>query len=310
MTLQELRFMIALAREKHFRKASDACFVSQPTLSIAIRKLEEDLGTILFERNKNDVRITPAGQDILERAKRVLAEVEGIKQAAEFDKDQLKGTFKLGAIYTVGPYLLPPLIMSLHKLAPQMPVEIQEDYTANLREKLLAGELDAIIISLPFSGGGLVTRVLYKESFVVLMPIDHPLIKYKSIPEKALSDHNLLMLGEGHCFRDQIISSCPMCFTSSKSGLGVSWRTVEGGSLETIRHMVASGMGITILPSTAASVGQYYQNMLAIRPLKAASPSRSVALAWRNSYPRVKAIEMVLTAVAKSSLSAIIKQKI
>ncbi|HLB58113.1 MAG TPA: hydrogen peroxide-inducible genes activator [Gammaproteobacteria bacterium] len=306
MTLQELRFIIALAREKHFGKASESCFVSQPTLSIAVRKLEEELNVILFERDKNDVRITPLGKDILERAKRVLAEVDGIKQIAEFDKDQLNGTFKLGAIYTVGPYLLPPLITALHKLVPQMPIEIQEDYTANLREKLSAGELDAILISLPFTEKSVVTRTLYKEPFVVLMPADHPLTTYKMLPEKALSAYNILMLGEGHCFRDQIISSCPSCFTTSAARSKMKWHSVEGSSLETIRHMVASGMGLTILPVTAANTASYYQNRLVTRPLKASHPSRVIALAWRKNFPRIQAIETVLKAILQCHLPGVI----
>ena len=310
MTLQEFRFLVALAREKHFHKAAKACFVSQPTLSIAIRKLEKELGIELFERHNNVVRITSAGQDIVERAKRVLAEVEELKLVALSDKDQLNTVFKLGAIYTIGPYLLPPLITALHQLAPKMPIEIQENFTINLREKLLAGELDAIIISLPFGGPGIVTRTLYKEDFVVLMPGDHPLAKFKSIPEKSLSDYNVLMLGEGHCFRDQVISSCPRCFSDNKSMSGVNWRTVEGGSLETIRHMVASGMGLTILPRSAVSLTHYYENILTFRPLKAVSPSRTVALAWRHSFTRIKAIDAVLKAITNCKISEILKQKI
>lgn len=307
MTLQELRFLVALAKEKHFHKASQACFVSQPTLSIAIRKLENELGIELFERQKNAVRITAAGQDIVTRAKRVLAEVDEIKQVALSDKDQLSAIFKLGAIYTIGPYLLPPLIAALHHHVPQMTIEIQENFTANLREKLLAGELDAILISLPFSGPGIVTHTLYKEDFVVLMPKNHALAKLKSIPEKVLSDYNVLMLGEGHCFRDQVISSCPKCFNDTKSISGVNWRTVEGGSLETIRHMVASGMGLTILPSSAVGLNRYYENILTFRPLKALSPCRTVALAWRNSFTRIKAIDAVLKAIASCKIPAILK---
>lgn len=299
MTLQELRFIIALAREKHFRKASDACFVTQPTLSIAVRKIEKELGVTLFERYLNDVRITAVGEDIVLRAKRVLAEVDGIKQAAEFNKDQLKGVFKLGAIYTIGPYLLPPLVTALHKVLPQMPIEIHENYTANLREKLMAGELDAIIISLPFTVAGVVTKTLYKEPFDILMPADHPLTKYKWIPEKALKDYNILVLGEGHCFRDQVISSCPACFSHDNERLGIDWRTVEGGSLETIRHMVASGLGVTILPRSATYNGSYSTKMLVSRPLKGTNPHRVVAIAWRASFPRFKAIEMISRAAVE-----------
>lgn len=296
MTLQELKFIISLAQEKHFGNAARSCFVSQPTLSVAIQKLEKELNVALFERDKNEVRVTPIGKDIIERAKRVIAESEGIKQAAALDKDQLQGVFKLGVIYTIGPYLLPPLITTLHKLAPDMPIEIQEDYTANLREKLALGELDAIIISLPFSNPSFVTRPLYKEPFVVLMPAGHPLAHNDKVNQNELSDYNLLLLGEGHCFRDQIISSCPKCFSNNKS---TGWKTVAGSSLETIRHMVASNMGVTILPATAATSSHYRAGVLTTRPLKAAQPSRVVALAWRKSYPRTKAIDVILNAAER-----------
>lgn len=299
MTLQELRFIIALAREKHFRKAADACFVSQPTLSVAVQKLEKELDTVLFERYKNTVKITPSGKQIVELAKRALENVESIKQAAKTDKNQLTDTFKLGAIFTIGPYLFPPLITSLNKLAPEMPLEIQENYTANLREKLISGELDAIIISLPFTDPGIATHTLYEEPFVVLMPGDHPLAKHKTIHEKDLSHHNLLMLGEGHCFRDQVVSSCPLCFSTRNEKAKMHWQTVEGSSLETIRHMVASKMGLTILPKTAALSPAYQGDMLTVRPLRGATPSRSVALAWRKSFPRDKAIGAIIKCIIK-----------
>lgn len=302
MTLQELRFIVALAREKHFHKASAACFVSQPTLSIAIRKIEKELKVTLFERNKNDVHVTPVGEDIVLRAKRILSEVEGIKEAALSDRDHLKGSIKLGAIYTVGPYLLPALITELNSLAPDLSIEINEDYTANLRTKLLAGELDAILISYPFKVPGLFTRTLYKEPFEVLMPANHALARRKTVSDSALTEHNVLMLGEGHCFRDQMLASCPSCFSLDKTKPGIHWRTVEGGSLETIRHMVASGVGVTILPKTAANVGSYAPHMLTTRPLKSSLAKREVAIAWRASYPRFKVIDIISKAISDSEM--------
>ena len=183
-----------------------------------------------------------------------------------------------------------------------MPIEIQEDFTGNLKTKLNAGDLDAIIISLPFTVPGVITRELYKEPFVVLMPHDYPLAKHKIINEKMLSDHNVLLLGEGHCFRDQVISSCPLCFASPKARSGVNWRTVEGSSLETIRHMVAANMGLTILPKTAANTGPYRDSLLTSRPLKGTHPHRIVALAWRKTYPRLKAIDVLLKAASRCKL--------
>jgi LysR family hydrogen peroxide-inducible transcriptional activator len=304
MTLQELRFIVTLAREKHFGKASAACFVSQPTLSIAVRKLEDSLGVVLFERNKNDVRVTPIGERIIEQARRVLEEAEVLKHVAQSDQDQLTGTFKLGVIYTIGPYILPPLIKQLNKLAPTMPLEIREDFTGNLREKLRGGEVDAIVISLPFTEPGIITEVLYEEDFAVLMPENHPLTKFKNVNEKDLMKYNMLLLEERHCFRDQVISSCPSCFTAIKSRNELNWRTVEGSSLETVRHMVASGMGLTILPMTAATTDlcPYRDSFLTLRPLRGVAPRRSVALAWRKTFPRVKAVEMMLKAISHCDL--------
>jgi LysR family hydrogen peroxide-inducible transcriptional activator len=288
MTLQELRFIIALAREKHFRRAADACFVSQPTLSIAIQKLEKELGVTLFERDTNEIRITKIGEEIVERAKRIMCDVAEIKEIAANNEDN--ASLKLGAIYTIGPYVFPALIHSLQAIS-AMPIEIHEDYTVNLRKKLLNGELDAIIISLPLRGAGLVTKVLYEESFVVLMPKNHPLARCKTIDDKALSAHHILMLGEGHCFREQIMSACRACFTKSKN-----YHTVDNASLETIRHMVASGMGLTILPERASKISAY-ENMLITRPLQGKMQHRTVALAYRQSFPRVKALETLKQAL-------------
>jgi LysR family hydrogen peroxide-inducible transcriptional activator len=304
MTLQELRFVVSLARLKHFGLAAEACFVSQPTLSIAIRKLEQKLKIPLFERNKNEIKITPLGEKIVERAQQVLEQVNCIKQLAASEKDQLVGPFKLSAIYTIGPYLFPPLIMGLTALAPLMPLQIHEDFTANLKEKLKQGETDAIIVSTPFEDPSLVTKLLYTESFLVLMRTNHPLAQYEKLPEAALAEHNLLLLGAEHCFKDQVMRACPSCFVD---GQRVNQRhTVVGSSLETIRHMVASGMGITLLPMSAvyeSSISRYKN--LTLRPLLSASPSREVILAWRKTYPRLKAIDAILNAVAACELDGI-----
>jgi LysR family hydrogen peroxide-inducible transcriptional activator len=296
MTLQELRFIVALAREQHFRKAAEKCHVSQPSLSIAIAKLEKKLGIALFERYKNEVRVTSIGNQIVNRAKKILEEVDQINQIAQSEKDPLNGVFKLGVIYTVGPYLLPQLIPALNKAAPRMPIEIYENFTGNLRQKLTSAELDAIIISLPFTEPGVVTHQLYQEPFVVLMPGDHALTTKKAISEDDLMKHSMLMLGEGHCFRDQVISSCPSCFSAPQT---LKWQTVEGSSLETIRHMVASKMGLTILPASAANHHAYKENLLTTRPLQAASPQRTIALAWRNSFVRAKALDVIINSLKK-----------
>lgn len=303
MTLQELRFIVMLAREKHFGKAAAACFVSQPTLSIAVQKLEENLGILLFERNKNTVTVTQQGQQVIDQARKILEETEALKSIAKAGQDQLIGTLKLGAVYTIGPYLLPHLIKQLSKLAPQMPLEIHDDFADNLCSKLQNGDVDAIVISQPFNEPGIETALLYKESFMVVMPENHPLTRYKTIHEENLKEYTLLLLDKRHCFSEQVISACPTYFTTSKV------QPVASNSLETIRHMTASGMGLTIFPTTAATTDlcPYSDNLLTIRPLQGKMANRSIALAWRKSFSRPKAIEILIEAIAKSPAISAIK---
>ncbi|PVZ70648.1 hydrogen peroxide-inducible genes activator [Pelagibaculum spongiae] len=292
MTLTELKYIVAVAREAHFGRAAEACFVSQPTLSVAVKKLEEELGITLFERGKSEVRITDIGERIVEQAARVLSESENIKQIAFTAKDPLAGPLRLGAIYTIGPYILPSLIPNLRAMAPQMPMILQEDFTANLRVKLRRGELDVILIALPFEEQGVEVMPLYQEPFEALLPQDHSLCKKELVNAEDMSKENLLLLGEGHCFRDQVLEVCP-----SRQVLDSTHTKVEGTSLETLRHMVASGMGVTILPSSALGEGQYDTNLLVARPFCDPKPSRVVALAWRSSFPRPQAIEVVRKAI-------------
>ncbi len=304
MTLTELRYIVAVARERHFGKAAKACFVSQPTLSIAIKKLEEELGVQLFERRASDVTLTPVGQQVVEQAQRALEAADGVKQVAQQGKDQLAGPLRIGAIYTVGPYLFPELIPVLRKQAPKMPLFVEENYTSVLTEKLKRGDLDVIIIALPFREQGLVTLPLYKEPFVVLMPSAHPLTQRKTIKASQLENETVLLLGAGHCFRDHVLEACPACVP--KPGLeGDLEHTIEGSSLETIRHMVVSGLGVTVLPCTAAGADRYSQRLLAIRRFSSPVPSRTVALAWRVSFPRPKAIDAVTRSIAQCNISCV-----
>lgn len=303
MTLTELRYLVALAQQRHFGRAAESCFVSQPTLSVAIKKLEDELSVTLFERRKQDVTLTPTGQRIVEQAQRVLEEAAVIKQLADDGRDQLNGPLRLGAIYTIGPYLFPHLIPSLHERAPHMPLVIEENYTARLSERLRQGELDAVLIALPFTEQGLVTLPLYDESFVVVIPSSHPWNTRTDIAPAELAHENLLMLGSGHCFRNQVLDACPGC--AQRLADQSLHQTVEGTSLETLRHMVASGMGITVLPATAAGADRYAQRLLSIRRFADPEPSRRVALAWRKSFPRPAAIEAVRTAILESGLSGI-----
>ncbi len=302
MTLTELRYIVAVAREHHFGKAAAACHVSQPTLSIAIKKLEAELGVTLFERRKSEVTVTPVGERIVAQAQRVLEEVEQIRQLASAGKHQLDAPLRLGAIYTIGPYLLPGLIPVLHERAPQMPLLIEENYTARLAEKLRHGELDAILIALPFDEPGILTLPLYREPFVILIPDAHPWREREAIPAEDLGRETVLMLGAGHCFRDQVLEACPACGQAGDGGLG---RMLEGSSLETIRYMVASGMGVTVLPCTAAGAAQYAQRLVRIKRFAGTPPSRTVALAWRATFPRPKAIEALRQAIGQVRMSCV-----
>ena len=301
MTLTDLRYLVALARERHFGRAAEKCHVSQPTLSVAIKKLEEQLGVLLFERSAAEVKITEIGQRVVEQARKVLLEAAQIGEIVASGKDPLAGPLRLGVIYTIGPYLLPRLIPRVHELAPKMPLFIQENYTARLTESLKRGELDVIVISLPFEEQGIVTRVIYDEPFRVLLPSGHPWEATTDIRPDMLAEDQLLLLGAGNCFRDQVLEVCPHCRTAS--GLQ---RTLEGSSLETIRHMVATGVGVTILPSSAADELPEQNSLLAVRPFSDPEPARKVALAWRVTYPRGGAIDVICRAIRDTALPGVV----
>lgn len=298
MTLTELRYVVAVARHRHFGRAAKACFVSQPTLSVGIKKIERELGIALFERSAAEVTVTPRGQPIVDQALKVLEEVDTLKQMAESAQDPLVGPLRLGAIYTIGPYLFPDLIPELRKAAPEMPLILSEGYTADLAQKLRHGEIDAAVLALPFEQPNLLTLPLYDEPFVVLLPSGHPLASRQKLHSRWLRDENLLLLSDGHCFRDQVIESCPECLDAESS-------TTEGSSLETIRHMVASGLGVTIVPCTAAGADKFTRRMLAVRRLARRDAKRTVAVAFRASFPRFAAIEALREAVWRCKLSCV-----
>lgn len=292
MTLNELRYIVAVARERHFGRAAESCHISQPTLSVAVRKLEEQLDVVLFERGPGEVTVTPAGRRIVEQARRVLDEASVIPQLAAQSKDELTGVLRLGAIYTIGPYLLPHLIPRLHRRAPNMPLQIEENYTATLSERLKDGELDVLILSLPFAQPGVATQAVYEEPFMVLMPTGHPLERASAIDASILAQQELLLLGPGHCFRDQVLQFCPECNRLSV-GSDHLQRALQGSSLETIRLMVATGTGVTVLPYTSVSGYAQVGDLLSIRPFAEPAPTRTVALAWRKSFPRQQVIALL-----------------
>ena len=303
MTLTELRYVVALAREKHFGRAADICFVTQPTLSVAIRKLEEELGVVLFERGPGDISVTPIGMRVVEQAQRAIAEAAAIKEIASHGKDPLNEPLRMGAIYTIAPYLLPHLVKQLHKRAPKMPLLIEENYTLRLVEMLRAGEVDVIVVALPIESAGLTIQVLYDETFQVAVPAEHAWADRKRISAADLAKQPLLLLGSGHCFRDQVLDACP-ALNRGTSAPGSLQQTVEGSSLETIRHMVASGVGVTVLPSTSINPSEKH-GLLRYIPFTRPIPDRRVIMAWRKSYPRNRAIDLLRQSILASPLSGV-----
>lgn len=297
MTLTELRYIVTLAQEQHFGRAADRCHVAQPTLSVAVKRLEEELNTAIFERSKSSVYPTPVGEQIVQQAQRVLEQVKAIKDIASKSQDHLSEPLRIGAIFTIGPYLIPRIIPAIRKIAPSMPLYVDETYTATLRKRIRQGELDAIIVALPFTEADVVTQKLYEEPFVVQMATDHPLAEQESINPEDLNEQNVLLLGEGHCFRDQVLEALPNLRDPATDPSGLVRTAAEGSSLETLKHMVASGFGITILPKSAAEDSN---PLLTTRPFEGEAPKRSVALAWRASFPRHKAIDALREAILQS----------
>ncbi|MDR3479167.1 MAG: hydrogen peroxide-inducible genes activator [Burkholderiaceae bacterium] len=304
MTLTELKYIVAVARQKHFGHAAEACFVAQPTLSVAIKKLEDELGVVIFERGGTEISTTPLGAQIVAQAERVLEQTAAIKEIAKQNKDPLVGPFRLGIIYTIAPYLLPQMVKNMIERVPQMPLILQENFTVRLLELLRQGELDAAIMALPFPEHGLMVQPLYDEPFVVALPKHHAWAERSSIDAQDLKSETMLLLGNGHCFRDQVLEVCPEMSRFSTTGDGIA-RTFEGSSLETIRHMVASGIGITVLPRASVPNMQANDGMLRYVPFSAPAPSRRVAIAWRKSFTRNAAIEAVRQAVLACDLPGV-----
>ena len=298
MTLTELRYVVALAQERHFGRAAQKCFVTQPTLSLALAKLEDELGVRLFERNKNEVLVTRMGEAIVEQARRVLDEAGKITSLAKGSQDQLAGALRLGIIPTIGPYLLPELVPILRVRAPNMPLVIEENFTASLVPMLRDGEIDVAIVALPFSVAGVRTRTLYEEPFSVVVPEGHGWARRKHVRPDELSGENLLVLNAGHCFRDQVLEACPgQANTANPEGR-------SGSSLETIRNMVASGLGVSVLPATALQP-RYGNRLVKEIPFADPAPSRKVAIAWRSSFARPDAVEALAQAVLDVKLDCL-----
>lgn len=289
MKLSELRYLVALAREGSFSKAAHDCSVSQPTLSMAIARLEDELAVHLFERGKGFVSPTAVGMRVVSQAQKALDEVYKIVHIAQEGRNPLEGPLRLGVIHTIGPYLLPQLVQSLKQVAPGMPLLIEENMTANLSRMLLDNEIDVAIIALPFKVPGVLTRPIYDENFVVIVPHEHPWENRSTIKAEDIAAEEVLLLKAGNCFRDQVLDACPEV-SEPESDVRL------GHSIGTIRCMVASGLGISILPEGALQ-GPYSSDMITVIPFEAPVPSRRIAVAWRPGFVRPQAIDALLSAV-------------
>lgn len=309
MTLTELKYIVAVARERHFGKAAEACYVSQPTLSVAIKKLEDELEVKLFERTAGEVTVTPLGEQIVQQAQSVLEQAANIREIAKRGKDPLAGPLNLGIIYTIGPYLLPDLVRQNIARTPQMPLMLQENFTVKLLEMLRAGEVDCAIMAEPFPDTGLAIAPLYDEPFVAVVPVNHPLASRDSITSDELKNETMLLLGTGHCFRDHVLEVCPEFARFSSNAEGIR-KSFEGSSLETIKHMVASGMGVTLVPrlsvpadglAARAGGGRELDSLVRYLPIDDGDgrepPMRRVVLAWRRSFTRYEAIAALRNAI-------------
>lgn len=303
MKLAELRYIVAVAREHHFGRAARACHVSQPTLSVAVKKLENELGVVLFERGRTEVVLTQMGRQIVDQAQRTLEAADRIRQISAGENQAMAEPLRIGIIYTIGPYLLPVLIPTLRERSPDLQIMVEEGFTADLRGRLKQGSLDVIILALPFTEPGVGIRPLYREPFVVVVPSSHPWTERRSIRPEQLAEETVLLLGKGHCFRDQVLEVCPGCLRLGQQD--DIQKTLEGGSIETIRHMVASGVGVTVLPCSAAGAEEYSRRLLSIRRFAGTTPSRDVILAWRKGFPRIQAIDALFHAVQSCNMTCV-----
>jgi LysR family hydrogen peroxide-inducible transcriptional activator len=315
MTLTELKYIVAVARERHFGKAAEACFVSQPTLSVAVKKLEEELDVKLFERSANEVTVTPLGEEIVRQAQSVLEQASHIKDLAKRGKDPLAGPIRLGVIYTIAPYLLPELVRQVIQRSPQMPLMLQENFTVKLLEMLRTGEIDCAILAEPFPETGLALAPLYDEPFLAAVPVSHPLAAKDSVTSEDLRGETMLLLGNGHCFRDHVLEVCPEFARFSSDGEGIRKR-FEGSSLETIKHMVAAGMGVTLVPRLSVprealeskkrrQEDAYVKYLPVVDGKGALPPTRRVVLAWRRSFTRYEAIAALRNAIYACELPGV-----
>ncbi len=294
-TLQELRYVVAVAQQNHFGRAARACFVSQPTLSTQIKKLEDRLGVQLFERTNKQVRVTPAGEAFIAQARVVLDEAERLEEMAQGFRDPLAGTLQLGVISTLGPYLLPGLLRAVRRDFPQLRLGIREAKTATLLDELTSRHLDAFLAALPLPQPELAREPLFDEPFRFLCPEDNKLSRRKRILESDLGSERLLLLEEGHCLRDQALDVCGAHFMPRPGE-----DDFRAASLETIQELVAAGAGCTLVPVLALGKNQRGRPGTAVIPFHSRKASRRIAIAWRRSFPRVEVIQAISNTIRRS----------
>ena len=275
MNLRDLEYLVALADHHHFGRAAAACYVSQPTLSTQVKKLEQELGVALVERNPRSVLLTDAGVRVVERARVVLDEVNGIRTIAQRSADPESGSLKLGLFPTLAPYLLPHVVPTIHERFPRLELLLVEEKTETLLARLADGNLDAALLALPVPVRNLVVDPLFTEDFVLAVPHDHPLARQSGpIDARALADEPMLLLEEGHCLRDQALEVCALNGASERRGFRAT-------SLETLRQMVGTGVGITLLPELAIHTSVAEPDSIAIRRIAPPTPARTIAMLWR-----------------------------
>ena len=278
MTLQELKYLVALAEHGHFGRAAEACHITQSTLSTQIKKLEDFLGVSLFDRSLKCIAPTPIGKEILAAARNVVLETERIRELAQHGQDPMARTLNLGVIPTLGPYYLPHALALMRKTYPQLRLLLREEMTARILEHLADGKLDAGLIALPLMDDTLRAEPLFNEPFFAALPVAHPLTQNKTLQVCDVMTENLMLLDEGHCLRDQALSVC-------NAGSG-NREEVRATSLETLRQMVGMGLGITLLPAMAVDAApRLTKKAIAIRPFKAPAPGRTIGLVWRKRAP-------------------------
>jgi LysR family hydrogen peroxide-inducible transcriptional activator len=276
MNLRDLRYLVALADHRHFGKAAAACYVSQPTLSTQIKKLEDELGVAVVERAPRKVMLTPVGLEMAERARRIVAEVEQMKEAARRSQDPEAGTVRLGLFPTLGPYLLPHVVPGIRERFPRLELLLVEEKSDVLLARLREGRLDAGLLALPIHDDQLHAEFLFEEPFLLAVPEAHPLARRDTLRLSDLSQEKLLLLEDGHCLRDQALDVCQLAGAGEKSEFRAT-------SLETLRQMVAANVGVTLLPTLAVKPPVARSENIHLLPFQDSSPSRQIALVWRRS---------------------------